>query len=78
MLLTYEFQRGDWEVLKNGEEVTCTKKPNHRNIYLDYEGELSRNRGKVAIVWKGFYDEKKYTLSEKIRISLENLTLIVK
>ncbi|MCB1158918.1 MAG: hypothetical protein H7A25_04055 [Leptospiraceae bacterium] len=32
------------------------KKEDHRGIYLEYEGELSQNRGSVQIIWKGFTD----------------------
>ena len=34
-------------------EFVAEKAPDHRAIYLDYEGELTRNRGKVTRVLDG-------------------------
>ena len=35
--------------------------PDHRRIYLDYEGKISRGRGIIKIVDKGDYDVIKWT-----------------
>ncbi len=76
-LLTYELAKEDWEKIQKGERVYCKRKKDHRKIYLDFEGEISGNRGIVKIVWKGFYDEKKNPESGKIRINLDKLTLVI-
>ncbi len=36
--------------------LTCTKLPDHRIHYLDYEGDLSDNRGKVKRVETGEFE----------------------
>lgn len=35
--------------------VKCRKLPDHRKIYLTYEGPVSNNRGEVHIVFRGIY-----------------------
>ncbi len=77
-LTTYEISEESWKGLLKGDQVVCFAKKNHRNIYLDFEGTITGNRGELKIVWKGSYDEKNFTKKEKIRINLENLTLLIK
>jgi len=41
---------------KTGEVVSAEKLPDHRLHYLDYEGDVSGNRGHVSRVDSGMYD----------------------
>ena len=58
------FETGDilttWQVPNDPMEwpektMNCTKIFDHRKIYLDYEGPLSRNRGQVKRCERGTY-----------------------
>jgi hypothetical protein len=39
-----------------GVEVECDARPDHRSMYLDYEGPISDNRGEVARWDRGEYE----------------------
>jgi hypothetical protein len=74
VLATWKFS-----VCPSGETVnkilTATRLPDHRNLYLTYEGEISSGRGSCKIVEKGIYQP--ITISpEKWEINLfgQNLT----
>ncbi len=53
VLKTYQLK--DIQKLINGEKILGKNIQDHRIIYLDYEGEISGNRGYVKIFDKGFY-----------------------
>ena len=53
LLETYEASLELMPGFLKGEEIVCHKKKDHRTLYLDFEGELSQNRGFIKIVWKG-------------------------
>ena len=38
--------------------LACKRLPNHRKMYLDYEGDISQNRGSVTRVASGWYRPK--------------------
>ena len=44
---------GDWL----GGPIFCKQLPNHRPIYLTYEGQISNNRGWVHIICRGDYQK---------------------
>ncbi|MCX7998775.1 MAG: hypothetical protein N3A69_07460 [Leptospiraceae bacterium] len=54
-LITLEISFQEQEIIFSGKPLPFVLKPNHRKIYLDYEGELSQNRGRVQIIWQGFW-----------------------
>ena len=76
LLTTYEVSTPE-DILIFGEILICNKKPDHRKIYLDYEGEISNNRGSIEIVWKGFYRNKKSIGQNKISIFILDETLFI-
>lgn len=45
---------------KKGKAVQAKKLPDHRLLYLDYEGKISRGRGNVQIWDRGTYQAKQY------------------
>lgn len=45
-------------LLKNGKITQAKKLSEHRLLYLDYEGKISRGRGKVKIWDNGIYTAK--------------------
>lgn len=55
-LITLEIPFVEKNFLLNGNFLEFHIKNPHRKIYLDYEGEISNNRGKVQIVWQGFWE----------------------
>jgi hypothetical protein len=59
-LATYETETSNWNLLEEGFAVFCSKKQEHRYVYLDYEGEISHNRGQIGIIWRGFHFYKSY------------------
>lgn len=54
-LITLEIPFLEKEFILSGNPLHFVQKENHRKLYLDYEGEISNNRGKVQIIWKGFW-----------------------
>lgn len=54
-LYTYEFRTELFLNFLRGEEISASKKENHRLKYLDFEGDISDGRGFVKIVEKGEY-----------------------
>jgi hypothetical protein len=76
LLTTYEVFSPESILLVN-EILECVKKQDHRKIYLDYEGEISNNRGSIKIVWKGIYRNKKSIGKNKISIFILDETLFI-
>jgi hypothetical protein len=76
-LVTYEVLTNTIDIPKF-EVFSCTRKKDHRKRYLDYEGEISQQRGFLKILWKGEYKNKKRIGSTKIDIILlEELLFIL-
>lgn len=75
-LTTYEIFTPK-SILLFSEILICNKKHDHRKIYLDYEGEISNNRGSIEIVWKGIYRNKKSIGQNKISIFILDETLFI-
>ncbi|MBP9885649.1 MAG: hypothetical protein KBF93_05110 [Leptospiraceae bacterium] len=71
MLETYETFPNKMEDLLLQKKILCSKKKPHRKIYLDYEGEISNQRGWVQILWKGIYQNDKNLFPEEIEVSLQ-------
>ena len=65
-LATYQAEIQDIDRLLEGEPVKINRKADHRRIYLDFEGDISGNRGEIKILWQGFYPEKIDLKSELI------------
>jgi len=55
-----------------GIEIPYQKKANHRLIYLNYEGEISQNRGNVKILWKGLWQPELVLDTGKIKLYTQN------
>ncbi|MFC1669155.1 DNA polymerase ligase N-terminal domain-containing protein [Spirochaetota bacterium] len=68
-LLTWQIDKSDIENLLVGKKITCRKIQDHRKKYLDYEGPISCDRGRVNI-----YDSGEYS---NINWREENKELIV-
>lgn len=45
-LITFRLNRLPWD-LPPGESLTATRIPDHRAVYLDYEGDLTESRGLI-------------------------------
>lgn len=54
-LITYEAHPLHLNSFINGERVFGVRKKDHRKEYLDFQGEISGNRGIVKIIWTGQY-----------------------
>ncbi|MCB1177197.1 MAG: hypothetical protein KDK36_06420 [Leptospiraceae bacterium] len=76
-LLTYESSFEFLEDFLSGKPILGIKKENHRKIYLNYQGPISKNRGDLYIVWKGFYDSKMKNFSEKIFFFQKNQKIMI-
>lgn len=63
LLITVEIPFIEKDLLLNGKPYRFHVKQPHRKIYLDYEGIISNDRGKIEIVWRGFW--KVQNLNEK-------------
>lgn len=74
-LITYEIKEPN-SIVSELTPIECKRKYNHRKIYLDYEGEVSKGRGSVEIIWKGFNYSGDLPLSENILIELEDNKII--
>jgi len=71
VLETYETFPDKMEDLLLQKKILCSKKMPHRKIYLDYEGEISNQRGFISILWKGIYQNDKNLFPEEIEVSLQ-------
>lgn len=70
VLFTYEASFLDKFKLLNKENVYIYRKNNHSSKYLDFEGEISKNRGSIKILWKGYFDESNFVFSRQINIKM--------
>lgn len=66
--LTFEAQSDKLNHIQRGEKILFSEKPFHRNVYLNFEGEISKNRGNLRILWTGMYQETEKLLKKKISI----------
>jgi hypothetical protein len=58
-----------------GEDLPARALPDHRRIYLDYEGEISRDRGTVRRIDAGLYCAMVWT-DDWVRVRLEGSQLV--
>ena len=70
LLETYEASLELMPGFLKGEEIVCHKKKDHRTLYLDFEGELSQNRGFIKIVWNGEYRISRDYFPEIINVKI--------
>jgi hypothetical protein len=59
-LLEEEASARTWRLLRkprNDEPIAAEPLPAHRLVYLDYEGPVAGDRGRVARVFNGFYEQ---------------------
>jgi hypothetical protein len=75
-LLTYQTESNVWEELFLEKIVCCERVADHRLVYLSYEGSLSKNRGNVRILWRGFTEEN-IEWKKKIRIYIKQAILYI-
>lgn len=68
-LETYEASSDKFHQLLLRKKILCSKKMPHRKLYLDYEGEVSNQRGQIQILWKGFYENEHNFFPSEIKIS---------
>lgn len=71
-LETYETNAESFQDLILGKKILCNKKKPHRNLYLDYEGEISNGRGILRVLWKGTYWRETSIFPEAMKIFLFN------
>lgn len=64
-LWTYEIDTRSWSLLREGKTFPCYAKPLHRSAYLDYEGSIPKNRGRIRIVWRGYYENREKRVKKK-------------
>lgn len=69
VLKTYQIK--NIEDLLNGNQVDAINIQDHRLIYLDYEGEISNNRGFVKIFDKGEYSQEKFENHNKMEFKVK-------
>jgi hypothetical protein len=58
-----------------GEDLPARALPDHRPIYLDYEGEISRNRGTVRRIDAGVYTAIDWS-DDRVRVRLQGSQLV--
>jgi len=75
LLKTYESEYESWDILQKGGIIELNLKEDHRDLYLDYEGEISGNRGSIVILWKGRYSAPE-NFDKKINVRKENELLV--
>jgi hypothetical protein len=68
-IITYEVVTSSLD-LPIYDVLECVRKQDHRRIYLEYQGEISNQRGFISIVWRGEYKNKKSIGNTKIEILL--------
>jgi len=54
-LATWQLSRSPID-LRMGEDLPAHRLPNHRSAYLNYEGPVSRHRGRVEALDRGEYE----------------------
>jgi DNA polymerase Ligase (LigD) len=58
-----------------GREVPARALPDHRPVYLEYEGEVSGGRGTVRRLDGGTYEARVWT-ADRVRVRLEGTQLV--
>lgn len=58
-----------------GRDLPARDLADHRRVYLDYEGEISGNRGTVRRVDRGVYEVRLWT-PERVRVRLAGAQLV--
>jgi hypothetical protein len=58
-----------------GQDLPARALPNHRRIYLDYEGNLSGDRGSVWRIDEGTYCTRLWS-ADRVRVILEGAQLV--
>ncbi len=58
-----------------GQDLAARELPDHRSIYLDYEGEISGNRGTVRKIDAGSYEPLVWSDS-LVRVRMEGIQLV--
>lgn len=58
------------EPIVEGRDLPARALPDHRLIYLDYEGEISGGRGSVRRVAQGLYESRLWT-PDLVRVRLD-------
>lgn len=58
-----------------GRELPARALPDHRRIYLDYEGEISGNRGHVRRIDRGPYQTLEWS-ADRVRVQLAGSQLV--
>ncbi len=58
-----------------GRELPARGLPDHRSIYLDYEGEISGGRGNVRRIDEGTYESKGWSAG-LVRVRLQGVQLV--
>jgi hypothetical protein len=58
-----------------GQDLPARDLPDHRSIYLDYEGEVSGGRGRVRRLDEGTYDTFVWSAS-LVRVRLQGVQLV--
>jgi hypothetical protein len=76
-LLTYEISINEIDNYLNKKKINCIKKQNHRNIYLEYEGQISNDRGYLKIIEKGLYKKMLIDFNEHISIQKTDNELLI-
>jgi hypothetical protein len=67
-----------WRLLAEparGRTIAAQPLPDHRTLYLDYEGPLSGGRGRVVRWDNGVYEGQKWT-DEEIRVQLAGRRIV--
>jgi len=69
-LVTYECDFSRLQSLLHGDEIGIRQKKEHRLEYLDYQGEISGNRGNISIIWQGNYQKQDFKFKNRIKIKM--------
>ena len=82
--LHWDFMLEDGDVLRTwaidapivaGADLPARALPDHRRLYLDYQGEVSGNRGSVRRVDEGTYSVQSWD-EDRVRIRVEGSQLV--
>lgn len=62
-----------WSIQKlpPGTIEAAMRLPNHRKMYLDYEGEVSNGRGSVTLVARGHYQRLSWEQDNEFRLIID-------
>lgn len=56
-------------VTKPRQEKNWQRKPDHRQMYLHYQGEVSKNRGKIRILKTGYLEDHRSITEQNLKIT---------